>query len=404
MQTCHERSQVAQLSGAFLGCIDDIGIGRYLCCPMSTAFTAFVAGSLKSERFTFIDIGCSGGIDPAWRVFGDRLRAVAFDASVDECERLSSAEAHPDIRYIAGFVGLAPEHPFTKVAVGKPRLTRNFFPRSSAGRMAELQQERLKSASLEEKLLHNAWGMTKLADPDKVVVVPTVLKDLGWTDVDLLKIDIDGPDFEVLHSFDGEFDQLGLLSARLEVNLIGGTGDWEHTFHNTDRFMRAQGFELLALDVRNYAMSALPSPFAITSPAQSVTGRPFQAEAFYARDPASPDWRDVGNAMTLEKLAKLAAIFSVWHQPDSAAELLLVFRNKLTKVFDVDTALELLAGQAQAQTGAATAMPYRDYIAAFEAGTPSFYPAPWVPYAPPTPRGRLTAAFNAFMAPSSVAK
>ncbi len=67
------------------------------------------------------------------------------------------------------------------------------------------------------------------------------------------------------------------------MNLCGGTAETEHAFHNTDRFMRERGFELLALDVRTYAMAALPSPFAITSPAQTVTGRPFQAEAFYAR-------------------------------------------------------------------------------------------------------------------------
>lgn len=371
---------------------------------MSSAFAAFAAGSLRSEHFTFIDVGCSGGIDPAWRIFGDRLRAVAFDASVDECERLTAAEDHPGIRYIAGFVGLPSDHPFAAQVSGRPRFVRNALARTSAGRMAELQQERLKSASLEEKLHHNAWGMTKLADPNKVVVVPTVLKDLGWSDVDLMKIDIDGPDFQVLHSFDGRFDELGLLSARLEVNLNGGADDWEHTFHNTDRFMRARGFELLALDVRTYAMSALPSPFAITAPAQSVTGRPYQAEAFYARDPASPDWRDIGDAMSPEKLAKLAAIFSVWNQPDAAAEILLVFRDKLAGLFDVDTALELLAGQAQAQTGATAAMPYRDYIEAFEAGAPSFYPAPWVPYRPPTPRGRLAAAFEAFIDPSSVSK
>lgn len=371
---------------------------------MSTAFASFVAGSLRLERFTFVDIGCSGGIDPAWRVFGDRLRAVAFDASVDECERLSIQESHPDIKYIAGFVGLPVNHPFANVAAGKPRHTRNFFPRSSAGRVAELQRERLKSASLEEKLLHNAWGMTRLADPDKVVVVPAVLKDLGWTDVDLMKIDIDGPDFEVLHSFDGQLDELGLLSARLEVNLIGGTGDWEHTFHNTDRFMRARGFELLALDVRNYAMSALPSPFAITAPAQSVTGRPFQAEAFYARDPAGPDWPGIGAAMRPEKLAKLAAIFSVWNQPDAAAELLQVFNDSLAGVLDVDVGLELLAGQAQAQSGAVAAIPYPDYIAAFEAGAPRFYPPAWVPHTPPTPAARFTAAFKAFLDPASVSK
>lgn len=371
---------------------------------MSTAFASFVAGSMRSERFTFIDVGCSGGIDPAWRIFGDRLRVLAFDASVDECERLTAAEAHPDIKYLPGFVGLSPDHSFAAQVAGKPRFIRNIFPRSSAGRMAELQQERLKAASLEEKLLHNAWAMTKLADPSKIVIVPAVLQNFGWSDVDLIKIDIDGPDFEVLHSFDGQFDALGLLAARLEVNLNGGPDEWENTFHNTDRFMRARGFELLALDVRNYAMSALPSPFAITSPAQSVTGRPFQAEAFYARDPAGSEWRDAGNAMRPEKIAKLAAIFSVWNQPDAAAEILQVFRDKLADIFDLDVGLELLAGQAQAQTGAPSAIPYRDYIAEFESGAPSFYPPPWIPHTPPTAPGRFAAAFKAFLDPNCVCK
>jgi hypothetical protein len=367
---------------------------------MTTAFAAFVAGSLTTERFTFVDIGCSGGIDPAWRVFGERLRAVAFDASVDECERLTLAETHPDIKYIAGFVGLPPDHPFASRVAGKPRYVRNPFPRSSAGRMYHLQQEKLKAASLEEKLHHNAWTMTQLADPAKPVVVPKVLMELGWTDVDFMKIDIDGPDFEVLNSFDGYLDELGLLAARMEVNLVGGTGDWEHVFHNTERFMRDRGFELLGLDVRTYAMSALPSPFAITAPAQTVTGRPFQAEAFYGRDPAGPDWRDIGSAMRPEKLAKLAAIFSVWNQPDSAAELLVEFRQKLMVVFDVDVGLELLAGQAQ--PAAAVALSHKDYIAAFEAGSAQFYPPVPVPYTPPTPRNRLSASLMAFMKPSSI--
>ncbi|MDI1264116.1 MAG: FkbM family methyltransferase [bacterium] len=367
---------------------------------MSTAFAAFVAGSLTYERFTFVDVGCSGGIDPAWRIFGDRLRAIAFDASVDECDRLTAAEDHPGIKYMAGFVGMPLDHPFHAQVSGKPRFVRNALPRTSAGRMAELQNERLKSASLEEKLHHNAWGMTKLADPNKVVVVPTVLRDLGWADVDLLKIDIDGPDFEVLHSFDGQFDSLGLLSARLEVNLNGGSGDWEHTFHNTDRFMRARGFELFALDVRNYSISALPAPFAITSPAQSITGRPYQAEAFYARDPVGPDWRDFGAAMGPEKIAKLAAIFSIWNQPDSAAEILIAMREKLQRVFDVDIGLELLTGQAQ--PGTASALPYKAYITAFEAGAPQFYPAPWIPPVHPTILKRLKAAYRGLVEPDSV--
>ena len=340
---------------------------------MSTAFAAFVAGSLRIDRFTFIDIGCSGGIDPTWRVFGDRLRVLAFDASIEECERLTREETHPDIKYIGGFVGLPKGHPFAIAAAHAPMHVRNPFMRTSAGRTSQIRSERLRKASLQEKLHHNAWNLTKLGDPDRPVIVPDVLSEHGWSDVDLLKIDIDGPDFQVLHSFDGKFDPLDLLAARLEVNLVGGTGPTEHVFHNTDRFMRDRGFELLGLDVRTYAMSALPSRFAITAPAQTVTGRPVQAEAFYARDPAGADWQRVGVDMKPEKMAKLAAIFSAWGQPDAAAELLLQYRPKLAQVIDIDLGLELLAGQAQQD--ADVARPYEGYIAAFEAGEASFFPS-----------------------------
>ena len=366
---------------------------------MSTAFAALVAGSLRSERFTLIDVGCSGGIDPIWRIFGDRFRAVAFDASIDECERLTAQEPHPDVKYIGGFTGLEPDHPFAKLTAGKPFLTRNPFSRTSAARTFQIQKERLATASLTEKLHHNAWNLTRLGDPESLVIVPRALAELGWSDVDLLKIDIDGPDFRVLHSFDGNLDSLCLLAARLEVNLCGGTDVGEHVFHNTDRFMRDRGFELFGLDVRTYSSAHLPAPFAITAPAQTVSGRPVQGEAYYARDPAGADWQHYGQSMRPEKMAKLAAIFSAWGQPDAAAELLQQYREKLAAVFDVNTGLELLAGQAQG--GSPTALPYADYIAAFEAGAPSFYPPPSA--IPPRTAGRrLKAALTAFRNPDHV--
>jgi hypothetical protein len=341
---------------------------------MATAFASYAAGRIQSEQFTFIDIGCSGGIDPVWRIFGDRLRVLALDASVDECERLSGIETHPDVHYVAGCVGISPDHPFAQRAGNGPRYERNPFARSCAGRMLEINRKRIESSPLEEKLRHNAWDMTKLANPDKPVIVPSLLQEMGWSDVDFLKIDIDGFDFDVLNSFDSYFDPLQLIAARLEVNLYGGVDDTHHSFHNMDCFMRSRGFELARLDVQTYAMSAMPAPFAITAPAQNFSGRPYQAEAFYARDPAAPEQTPGALKLGPEKLTKLATILLVWGQPDGAAEILLKHRYELQEVLDVDLDLQLLAGQAQG--GADTALSYRDYVAAFEAGAPSFYPPP----------------------------
>lgn len=365
---------------------------------MSTALAALVAESLKSERFTFVDIGCSGGIDPAWRVFAERLRAVGFDASAEECERLTRQEDHPDITYVSGFVGWPADHPFADRVAGKLVNVRNPYVRTSSARMALLQQQKVEASSHREKLGVNAWQLTRLADATETVIVPTVLEQLGWSDVDLIKIDIDGPDFGVLSSLGDKFDSLGVLAAQLEINLYGGAGDHENVFHNTDRLMRERGFELLGLDIRSYSMAALPAPFAITWPAQTVSGRPYQGEAYYARDPAGSDWADLAGAMRTEKLAKLAAIFSVWNLPDAAAEILLSFRDRLAALIDVDRGLDLLA--AQAQPGETNPLGYKDYIKSFEAGAERFYPKP-DSLPPLTWRYRLAALLQALKDPHS---
>ncbi|MBM3645698.1 MAG: FkbM family methyltransferase [Alphaproteobacteria bacterium] len=314
---------------------------------VSLEFAAFIGRHLRSERFTAIDVGCAGGIDPAWRAFGERLRVLALDASVEECRRLAAAEPSGNIIYKGAFVGLPPDHPFAAIVAGKPRYVNDPFPRFSAQRAADLTRDRLESASLDEKLSNNAWRMTALADPERPVVLAEEVAALGWNDVDLIKIDIDGPDYQVLQSLDGQLESLGVLAARMEVNLFGGTGEWEHVFHNTEKFMRSRGFDLYALEPRRYAMAALPAPFAIRAPAQTVTGRVFQAEAYYARDLASSHARAFTDRWSGEKLAKLAAIFALWNQPDSAAELILGFRDRVSGLFDVDRALDLLAAQSQ---------------------------------------------------------
>src|SRR5208337_4344738 len=68
-----------------------------------TPVVQYIAGQI--EAFTLIDVGCSGGLDPAWRDFGSRLRAFGFDPQVQEIERLIKAESNPQVKYVAGFVG-----------------------------------------------------------------------------------------------------------------------------------------------------------------------------------------------------------------------------------------------------------------------------------------------------------
>jgi hypothetical protein len=51
-----------------------------------TPVVQYIAGQI--DRFTLIDVGCSGGLDAAWRDVGPRLQAFGFDPMAEEIERL----------------------------------------------------------------------------------------------------------------------------------------------------------------------------------------------------------------------------------------------------------------------------------------------------------------------------
>ena len=338
---------------------------------MPLSFSAFVAGKLKAEKFALLDIGCSGGIDPRWRAFGPRLRALGIDASETECRRLAGLERNQDIAYVAAFVSSAADKPIDLSAGPAAPLIMKARDRMSFMRTREIREGRLRDASAEEKFRHNAWELTGLADPGKPVVVSDLLAQRGWTDLDYLKIDIDGADFDILQTFKGRFDTLGVLAVQLEVNFVGTDQPGEHTFHNTDRFLRGEGFDLFRLDVRNCSTRALPARYIWPTPAETVSGRPFQGEAYYARDMLAPHRAEAGARLSAEKIAKLAAVFSAWDVPDAAAELLIGRRDTLASLLDIDAGLDLLA--AQMQTARRRPLSYREYMATFEADSPTFY-------------------------------
>lgn len=340
---------------------------------MTCDFARLVARSLWTEGVFLVDIGCAGGIDPAWRVFGDRLAALAIEASVDECRRLEAQEANPAVAYLAAFAGLPPDHSFARRRGGKPDASRNSWDRLSAAKTMQRNQAHLAESSDEERIKQSVWWMTEVADAAKPVIVPDYLKAKGIMNVDFLKIDTDGNDLAILHSFDGALDRLGILGARVEVNFGGSADDTDRTFHNTDRFMKAQGFELFDLTMRRYSAAALPARYTTTIAAQTESGRLLQGDALYLRDWCAPYWAEAAAGATADKLLKLAAFHAMFGLPDCAAELLLAFRPRLETRIDIDAALDVLAEQTQ--SGTDRKLSYRDYMAAFDADDPLFYPA-----------------------------
>ena len=112
----------------------------------------------------------------------------------------------------------APDHPFARKKGDRAHWGRLPNDRLSFSRTGELQRDAVAAASDSDKLLHNAWRTMELADRDHPVVLPVFLAARGVSSVDAIKIDVDGPDFDILNSLDASLADLGVLALDLEVN------------------------------------------------------------------------------------------------------------------------------------------------------------------------------------------
>jgi hypothetical protein len=182
----------------------------------------------------------------------------------------------------------------------------------------------------------------------------------------------------------------------MEVNFIGSHEETDHTFHNTDRFMRALGFDLFGLTVRPYSLAALPARYQLRIAAQTESGRPVQGDALYVLDLGDPARSGAARALSAAKLAKLSAIYACFGLRDCAAEVLLTHRDRLADLLDVDEVLNLLAEEAQGRTDGRH-VSYDDYIGAFQRDDPWFYPGERRALEPtpvPPQKSKVTRALN----------
>ena len=199
-----------------------------------------------------------------------------------------------------------------------------------------------------------------------IIHLPDFLQSAGIANVDFIKIDVDGLDFEVALSMAQSYRQFAVLGVGIEVNFFGSDSETCNTFHNIDRFLKGHDFELFDVGMRRYPTQDLPGPSIVGHPypGDSGFGRPLQGDAFYARDVCAFGMQDFANSLTEKQLAKLAALFAMFGLPDCAAEILVTFRDRLAVALNVDQGLDLLAAQAQGPSSL-HALSYNDYMAAF---------------------------------------
>jgi len=256
---------------------------------------------LTKEPFHMLDLGCSGGISADWRLLEPYLKVIGIDLNVEEVEKLNKEEKNKAIKYLAGNLDLSPDHPIRK-ARGGPFVCHSHraFARTSAWDAHTRTQKQRESGNPSTK-------------PDHVDL-PDLLKSQGFSYVDFIKIDVDGPDFDLLQALEPHLERLQVLGFKMEVNFNGTTDPHDHTFHNMDRLMRKNGFELYDLELRRYTKKALPGRFVWNFFGQTQNGALAQGDALYFKSLTSSNVR---------KQIKMVTLLSLYGQMDSAADLVI---------------------------------------------------------------------------------
>jgi hypothetical protein len=104
------------------------------------------------------------------------------------------------------------------------------------------------------------------------------------TDVDFIKIDTDGSDYQVLLGAQELMARSPVLGVAVECQFQGPVHEAANIFGNIDRLLRRLGFSLFDIEVYRYSRAALPKPFVYRIPAQTTSGQVLWADALYLRD------------------------------------------------------------------------------------------------------------------------
>ncbi|HEY1305781.1 MAG TPA: FkbM family methyltransferase [Vicinamibacterales bacterium] len=315
------------------------------------------------EDLCLLDVGASGGIHQRWAVFGDRLTAVGFDPLISEVDRLNKAEKRPTVRYESAFVGCDEyDRLFPPEIRNDARRSRynQPFERSSAVAACRILQRDFVQA------VFNSGAPVEFTT--RTVTLDQFLASSPHLRPDFLKIDTDGSDFQVLLGAATLLESPTLLGISIESQFHGAVHDYANVFSNIDRFLRQRGFTLFDLNACKYSRAELPAPFAISKPAQTVSGQVQWGDALYFRDLGQPLYEaQFGVKPTRERLLKLCCLFESHGLSDCAAEILIT-SEMLESLPERTVLLDLLTPRLFGDTQ------YDQYMARFNAN-----PSAWLP-------------------------
>jgi len=276
-------------------------------------------------------------------------------------------------------VGLPPSDTFHEAALAAaaPSYSSAGAQLNRSSSIAANRRKRARAASAPASSLESTeqWSARPLST--RKISIAEFAAENGINSIDFVKIDTDGHDLEAAASSRDAIRRSNILGFMVECFFAGSGHRHENSFRNVDAFMHQNGFLLYALTSNRYSRAALPAPFLYPAFYQTVSGQPVWGDMIYLRDGASEDYRTVwAEDLSVTKLLKLACLYELFQLPDCAAELVLVYRDRLKTLIDPTILLNLLTPRVHDVERS-----YDEYLKLFEENPAAFFPAPRPPSA-----------------------
>lgn len=262
-------------------------------------------GLFRDKPFVLVDIGSRGGIERHWRVFGNDLRVLGFDADASECERLN----RKNNRYTKHF-------PY---ALGERDGVYPFYKMRNAASCSFYKP----NAALVSRFPDHLHLQVERATEIRTTTLDSVLKQHKLTDVDFIKLDIEGSELSVLK---GAIETLRMSVIGLQVEvLFSELLEGAPNFSEVDAFLKSNGFHLFDLGLVRLGSKGF---FALPGPKRS--GQIVGGHVLYMRDvcDGQPLSAHIASTRDKTKLFKIAACLEIFGLPDCAHEVLEVARDE----------------------------------------------------------------------------
>jgi FkbM family methyltransferase len=275
-----------------------------------------------------MDIGCIGGIQNHYKVFGDQIEVIGFEPIKEEFEKLDLNKK--DFKYYNYAVG------------SKEFQNKKFYIRQnpSSSSFYEFNKD-----YIERFIISKNLEVKKIIDLENIITLNEIAQK-NINDIDFIKIDAEGYEFEILSYANFLFKKHNIIGLHTEFHFNRERIPESPIFSELDILIRNFGFILFDISVNRDSKKILPYPMSynyhqdgnLNKPifGNTIHGQVEMGDALYFKDSF------INTEISVHKILKQVCLYEIFYHSDSAAELIIKFKQKIDYLIDHKFLLDLL--------------------------------------------------------------